>query len=144
MKGSVLKENTDYGAGYLIGYSNNISQCPFCNETLTDIPISDDDFLCIRKISNYDRNFLQAMIELKQKDPIEYQLKMSQFRTQAQQQESIQKQQSEQSKVHCPYCNSTNVKKIIGTERVASVAMLGIFSKKINKSFKCGSCGGTF
>ena len=46
--------------------------------------------------------------------------------------------------VECPYCHSTNVKKISGAERVASVAMLGIFSKKINKSFKCNNCGGTF
>lgn len=52
--------------------------------------------------------------------------------------------EEEQSKVHCPYCNSTNVKKISGTERVTSVAMMGIFSKKINKSFKCNACGGTF
>lgn len=69
------------------------------------------------------------MIDLKEKDPIEYQLKISQFKTQVQQQESIKKQQSEQSKVHCPYCNSTNVKKISGTERVAGAVAFGLFSK---------------
>ena len=37
-----------------------------------------------------------------------------------------------------------NTKKISGTERVASVAMMGIFSKKINKSFKCNACGEHF
>ena len=46
--------------------------------------------------------------------------------------------------ITCPYCNSTDTKKISGTERVVSVAMLGLFSKKINKSFKCNNCGGTF
>lgn len=46
--------------------------------------------------------------------------------------------------VECPYCNSTNVSKITGTERAISVIGLGIFSKKINKSFKCKKCGGTF
>lgn len=56
----------------------------------------------------------------------------------------FKKQQREQSKVHCSYFNSVNVKKISGTERVTSVAMMGIFSKKINKSFKCNSCGGIF
>lgn len=48
------------------------------------------------------------------------------------------------NKPRCPYCNSTNVKNISDTERVVSVAMLGLFSKKINKSFKCNNCGGTF
>lgn len=45
---------------------------------------------------------------------------------------------------HCPICNSTNIKKISNTERVTSIALVGIFSKKINKSFKCNNCGGTF
>jgi len=47
-------------------------------------------------------------------------------------------------KVECPYCHSTNVTRISNTERVASIAMLGIFSKKINKNFKCNSCKATF
>lgn len=46
--------------------------------------------------------------------------------------------------LHCPFCNSTNVHKISGTERAVSVIGLGLFSKKINKSFKCKNCGGTF
>ena len=48
------------------------------------------------------------------------------------------------NKVTCPYCHSTNVLKIGTGERVASIIGLGIFSKKINKSFKCKNCGGTF
>ncbi len=130
-----------------IGLCNNIGQLIHkvnsCNGNLIKVNITENEFDILCDISE-DIEFLQAMIDLKDKDPIEYQLKMSQFKTQMQQQDSIQKQHSEQSKVHCPYCNSVNVKKISGTERVASVAMMGIFSKKINKSFKCNSCGGTF
>ena len=48
------------------------------------------------------------------------------------------------NKPKCPICNSVNIKKISGVERVTSIAMMGIFSKKINKSFKCNNCGGTF
>lgn len=44
----------------------------------------------------------------------------------------------------CPTCQSTNVQKIEIGERVASVAIFGIFSKKINKSFKCKNCGYTW
>ena len=49
-----------------------------------------------------------------------------------------------QNKPKCPTCSSTNVQKIGTGERVVSVAMLGIFSKKINKSFKCKNCGYTW
>lgn len=44
----------------------------------------------------------------------------------------------------CPTCGSLNVRHISGGERVASVGFFGIFSKKINKSFKCKQCGYTW
>ena len=51
---------------------------------------------------------------------------------------------AEQNKPKCPTCSSTNIKKIGTGERAVSVAVLGIFSKKINKSFKCKNCGYTW
>lgn len=51
----------------------------------------------------------------------------------------------EQSRVpKCPTCGSTNIRRMSGVERGASIAAFGIFSKKINKSFKCGNCGYTW
>jgi ribosomal protein L37AE/L43A len=49
-------------------------------------------------------------------------------------------------KPKCPTCGSTNVSRIGGLERGISVAMWGLFSKKINKSFKCNNpqCGYTW
>lgn len=44
-------------------------------------------------------------------------------------------------KPKCPTCSSTNVHKISAGERVASVGLFGLFSKKINKTFKCKDCG---
>ena len=44
----------------------------------------------------------------------------------------------------CPTCGSLNVRHISGGERVTSVGFFGIFSKKINKTFKCGNCGYTW
>lgn len=51
---------------------------------------------------------------------------------------------SNNNQVKCPFCQSTNVKKIGAGERAVSVIGLGLLSKKINKSFKCKNCGGTF
>ena len=48
------------------------------------------------------------------------------------------------NKPKCPTCGSTNIKKMGGIERGASIAAFGIFSKKINKTFKCNNCGYTW
>ena len=51
----------------------------------------------------------------------------------------------EQSRVpKCPTCHSTNIRKMGGIKRGASIYAFGIFSKKINKTFKCGNCGYTW
>ena len=48
------------------------------------------------------------------------------------------------NKPKCPTCGSTNIKKIGGIERGASIAAFGIFRKKINKTLKCNNCGYTW
>ena len=51
----------------------------------------------------------------------------------------------EQSRVpKCPTCGSTNIRKMGGIERGASIYAFGIFSKKINKTFKCQNCSYTW
>lgn len=52
--------------------------------------------------------------------------------------------QQQASAPKCPHCQSINISKISGTERAVSVIGLGLLSKKINKSFKCKSCGYTW
>lgn len=48
------------------------------------------------------------------------------------------------NKPHCPTCGSVNIKKISPTERTVSIGLFGLFSKKINKTFKCNNCGYTW
>lgn len=51
---------------------------------------------------------------------------------------------SKEEGVECPTCHSKSVQPISGVERGASIIGLGIFSKKINKSYKCKHCGYTW
>lgn len=51
---------------------------------------------------------------------------------------------SDINSIKCPTCQSKNVCKMSKLESGASIAMFGIFSKKINKTFKCNSCGYTW
>jgi hypothetical protein len=48
------------------------------------------------------------------------------------------------NKVHCPYCNSTNCKKISGVSKATSVAMFGIFLQKVKKQWHCNNCRSDF
>lgn len=102
-----------------------------------------EDIITITSISK-DVNFLEAMSALHDTDIIEYESRMSQFRTQVQQQEQQKSSGSTSTQVTCPYCHSTNVKKISGTSKAASVALWGIFSQKVRKNFHCNSCKSEF
>lgn len=70
--------------------------------------------------------------------------KMDSARKFKEEKELKEAQLQEQHIPKCPVCSSPNIEKIGALERGASIAMLGIFSKKINKSFKCKNCGYTF
>ena len=137
----------DYFAGFIYGiqesYWENTDKCPFCKNIVSSVNITEDDVRILFMVSNGNRQLLEAMIDLHDKDIIEYELKMSQFRNQVEQQKSVQNTQStinQNSTPKCPHCNSTNIKPITTGERIGSITMLGIFSKKINKSFKCLDC----
>lgn len=103
--------------------------------------ISKEDALTIYNVTQ-STEIIDAMIELKQKDIIEYGLKLSQFKTQLEQQKSNKSQND--TTPRCPHCKSTNIKPISGLNRGTSIAMWGVFSKKINKSFECKKCGYTW
>lgn len=108
-----------------------------CNGILEQINIPCDEMYIIEDIST-DKSFLQAMIDLKENDIIEYNLKMSQFKSQLEQQKSSKAKSDNTPR--CPHCKSTNIKPISVLNRGASIAVLGVFSKKINKSFECLDC----
>lgn len=47
--------------------------------------------------------------------------------------------------VTCPYCNSTNTKKISNASKVGSVALFGIFAfGKVAKEWHCNNCNSDF
>lgn len=90
-----------------------------------------EEFQTLRYVSN-DPSFMQAMEDLKQKDPIEFQLKLSQFKTQVEQQESS----DNSNKVSCPKCGCTDIGV---TNRGYSIIWGFIGSgKSMNVCKKCG------
>lgn len=104
-----------------------------CNGELETLDISRDELSIIEDIST-DKNFLQAMIDLKDNDIIEYNLKMSQFRAQLQQQKSSTPQKS--NTVRCPKCGSTNI-----TAGQRGYSLLTGFIGSGSTVNRCASCG---
>lgn len=124
--------------GYAWALKNEITDCPWCHKqkSLVKIDFPDSDMGTLHLISR-SKEFIDAMIELYKKDPIEYQLKMSQFRIQANQ--ILQAEDKNVPK--CPTCGSTNIKKISAGSRWLSTGLFGISSGKMCKSMECRNCG---
>ena len=45
---------------------------------------------------------------------------------------------------HCPFCNSTNLKKIGAGSRLLSVSTLGLAGAKMGKTYHCNNCKANF
>lgn len=87
--------------GYWIGFDI----CPIrdCSSELIDVNLDSDELKVLREVSK-DPNFIETMIELKEKDIIEFNLKISQFKSQRNTQIK-----SKSLKPQCPKCNSTEI-----------------------------------
>ena len=79
------------------------------------------------------------MISLKEKNPIEYQLKLSQFKAATGQQEQARVAREESNKVRCPKCGSTQI--TTGARGVNHFWGFIGASKTVNR---CGNCGHTW
>lgn len=140
----VKKPEDDFQNGYYPFIGDDISICPICHCELIDTILTIDEYLTIEKISS-EHSFIEAMVKLKESNPIDYQLKLNQFILQQEQHKAIEEQQRKDNKPHCPYCNSTDVKKISGISKAGSVAIWGIFAAgKVSKNYHCNKCKSDF
>ena len=129
----VVKCNKCNGIGMCDSNSDLIHKVNNCYGKLTQCNISCDDLDVISRISN-DNAFFQAMIDLKEKDIIEYNLKISQFKVQLQQQKSSAPQSA--NTVRCPRCGSTNI-----TAGQRGYSLLTGFAGSGSTVNRCANCG---
>lgn len=98
---------------HLLGVPSNLTNHK-CGGKLIPLELEHDDYITLCKVWSTGTeidytvhwDLYNAMVELKKTDIIEYNLKMSQFRSQVNQ----QKQQQESNTPKCPTCGSTNLK----------------------------------
>lgn len=123
-------ESPTYG-GYLnLKNSYDKEVCPQCGTKIKRINLESEDFHKIINISS-DPSFINAMVDLKEKDPIEFQLKLTQFKsTQPVPTPSVQ------NKVTCPKCGSTDISS--GTRGFSIVTGFVGSGSPRNVCLKCG------
>ena len=133
------EQESEYYKGYLAIWDKPSEIiCPCCKQgTPIETNLTIDEFNIITKASMYNRQFLEAMIELKEKDIVEYQLKMSQFK--AQNEQAKKAEQSSNNQVKCPRCKSTSI--TTGARGVNFIWGLIGASKTVNR---CANCGHTW
>lgn len=132
------KKTWIYTSGFDIDASKiNRTKCVTCGRELVDTVLTVEEYSILENIT-CEVSLFDSMIKLKQDDPIEFQLKMAQFKNQVQQQKSVT---SSSNKPKCPTCGSTNIKKISGTKRWLSTGLFGLASSNIGKSMCCQNCG---
>ena len=109
-------------------------KCPIQNKETTFIYAEEDGskFLMCKECG--------YLITLKAtEDYINKQNKMKQIR----EQEDLKN--SSKPTVTCPYCQSTNTKKITNMSKAGSVALFGVFAMgKVSKQWHCNSCKSEF
>lgn len=120
----------------ICNYRSNykFKECPICGGKNTMRNEEEDTLNAI----STDPQFLKAMQELKEKDIIEYELKMSQFRSQVEQKN---KAREEANRPKCPTCGSTNIEKISAGKKIKGSMLFGIFSSDVRKTMHCKNCG---
>lgn len=123
---------------------DNVTECSEClcpiKKTLVS-PIPDGSWV---KAISTDESFMNAMVKLYETDPIEYQLKIQQFKTQLQQQEhagETKQQQIISNQPHCPTCGSTNLAKVSTFSKIMDSAVWGFGGKQRYKTYHCNNCG---
>ncbi len=137
-----VNENDLSVKSYIAFFANNDYECDKCYGKLIDTKITSEEFVIIYEISN-TIGFLEAMIKLKEENIIEFQSRMSQFRTQLAQQESSKKKNDNIPR--CPTCNSTNLSKISTAKKATKIGLFGIFGAgDVGKTWKCNNCGSKF
>ena len=119
--------------GYYWCWLDSVEVCEVCGTNFINIDFPAIDLKVIIQISQ-DLSFIESMIQLQQDNIIEYESRMSQFRTQVQQQENSRAQAA--NTVKCPRCGSTNI-----TAGQRGFSLLTGFVGSGRTVNRCANCG---
>lgn len=139
--------NTGYNICPKCGWIDiRISNCPKCNTEMMDCHTTFDEWLTMG---------VDGMWQWRQEIYNKYVINSPEFNEKLFN-ETFKKEKAEhdyyasyprkpsEPKITCPYCQSTNTKKIGIVSRSVSAGLFGLGSKKIGKQWHCNNCNSDF
>lgn len=139
-----------------MNFSDTFDECPYCEEklivqdiTLSEtseldiLDMSDDEILC--KYQDYLRSIRNQGCNLTDKEFVDGIRQGQKEKLYNQYVSEVKSPQPQDVTITCPYCNSTDCKKISGLSKAGSVALWGIFALgKTTKQWHCNNCKSDF
>lgn len=119
--------------GYADDRDDYTMKCPFGHKDW------EDWYLHELKEINPDPTFINAMMALKENDPIEYQIKIKQLGIAKNPSEKAEREPDNRPK--CPTCGSHSIEKISVSKKAFGGAMFGLFSSDVRNTMHCRCCG---
>ena len=129
------------GFAYFEKVDDDATICPFCGNPIVDTGMDRKDYSALSTVSKDNRQLIEAMIELKKKDPIEYETKMIEFRKESERILDEADAAAAGKLPKCPTCGSTKIEKISVGKKLTGGALFGLFSSNVRKTMHCKSCG---
>ena len=120
--------------------------CDKCGSPLIHTTITAEEMFLIERISK-DKDFIKAMIKLKDDNIIEYKSRIAQWREDAKRagcygkEEQVKYNPQLENRPKCPTCGSTNIEKISTGKKLAGSMLFGIFSSDVRNTMHCKDCG---
>ena len=96
---------------------------------------------CDEILYRLSKSNFRSSFKLKEKDIIEYKMRLQKLKTIKLQQKQVKTQQKVQNTPHCPTCGSTNIQKISDTKRWLTTGLFGLASSDVGKTMVCKKCG---
>lgn len=127
-------ENDPEGAFKFIPNDKDDTRCWVCNEEMTPVSITYDEYLVLWN-ATHSNDLILAMNDLKEKDLIEFQLKLSEFRRQ-----NVERREAAKAIPKCPTCGSTNIQRVSASSKAGSVFLFGLMSQKVKHQWHCNNC----
>ncbi len=95
----------------------------------------------VKKRPEFDQELFDRLIEREEEYWEDFNKRIDEF---AKDREKSSSYSKSKPTVKCPYCSSTNTKKLSSMSRMFSGGLFGLGSGKIGKQWHCNSCGSDF
>lgn len=128
-------------------FCSSKEKCPDCNTEMIDCHCTnEEDYMMVDNgtIKQWKQQMREKyVIGSPEFDEVLYNKRVQKEKAEADYYASYPRRHSE-PKITCPYCHSTNTKKISSMAKATNIALFGIFGNKRKYQWHCNNCNSDF